>query len=191
VEDEQEAVVEPEVVVPEVDTKAILAAIERLDARVAERDRLAERDRDHIDKLHAENQRLRAGEVFQVVAPIARDLVRLRDQALQLDAAAPEPGRGDAALIERQLTQILARLGVEVFVPAEGDPFDAALHQGVGRRPTPDAALDGTVAAVRRPGFTSPDGRPLRPAEVEVWRHDESAPDPYAAPDGTPQPGDD
>jgi molecular chaperone GrpE (heat shock protein) len=186
-----------------IELKEILAAVERLDARLAERDRLAARDRDHIDQLHAENQRLRAGEIFQAIAPVARDLVRLRDQALQLDAASPEPGRSDAALLGPQITQILARLGFEAFAPAEGEPFDATVHQGVGRRTTPDQALDGTVAAVRREGFTSPEGRPLRPAEVEVWRHRPDPPDrpepdrparaaeaPYAATDDSPRPGD-
>jgi molecular chaperone GrpE (heat shock protein) len=147
------------------------AAIERTDGRIAERDRLAVRDRDLIDRLHAENQRLRSGEAFALIAPVARDLVRLRDQLLQLDAASPEPGRSDAALIEPQLLGMLARLGVEPYEPEEGDTFDAARHQGVGRTPTSDSDLDGRVAAVRREGFTAPDGRPLRAAEVEVWHH--------------------
>jgi len=178
------------------DAFALLAAVERLDRRTEERDRLAERDRDLVDRLHAENQRLRAGEAFQMIAPVARDLVRLRDQARQLDAASPEPGRGDAALIEPQLVQILARMGVEAYEPEPGEPFDPARHQGVGRRPTPDAALDGTVAGVRREGFAGPDARPLRPAEVEVWRHDPAlAPtepaDTYAADDDSPPLGSD
>jgi molecular chaperone GrpE (heat shock protein) len=154
----------------------VLAAVARVDGRIAERDRLAGRDRDLLDRLHAENQRLRAGEAFALVAPVARDLVRLRDQVLQLDAASDHPGKGDAALIEPQLLGILARLGVEPYAPAEGDSFDATLHTGVGRTKTTDAGLDGRVAAVRREGFTTPDGRPLRAAEVEVWHHVPSEP---------------
>src|SRR5690606_20108054 len=178
---------QPEVVVPDPTLAAILVRLDdltvtvaRLDDRLAERDRLAARDRDLVDKLHAENQRLRSGEVFQAIAPVARDLVRLRDQLLRLDAASPEPGKGDAALIEPQLLGILARLGVEPYAPEPGDGFDAALHQGVGRTTTADAALDGRVSVVRREGFTAPDGRPLRAAEVEVWRH--VPPDPTADP---------
>jgi molecular chaperone GrpE (heat shock protein) len=182
----------------------VAAALDRLEQRVAERDRLADRDRDLVDRLHAENQRLKAGEAFAVIAPIARDLVRLRDQVRQLDESSPKPGTGDAALIEPQLTQILERIGVQPFEPAAGDRFDPAWHQGAGRRATADAALDGKVAGVRRPGFAGPDGRPLRPAEVDVWRHDpkleptagagtaerdtaSATGDPYAAGD-TPQP---
>jgi molecular chaperone GrpE len=162
----------PEPPAPDPALGELRAAIEQLDRRVAERDRLAERDRDLGDRLHAENQRLRAGETFAVIAPVARDLIRLRDQALQLDAASSTPGRSDAALIEPQLLQILARLGVERYEPTPGEPFDANRHQGVGRRPTADGALDQAVAEVHRGGFTGPDGRLLRPAEVEVWRHD-------------------
>jgi molecular chaperone GrpE (heat shock protein) len=169
----------------------LVTAIARVDDRIAERDRLAGRDRDLLDKLHAENQRLRAGESFQVIAPVARDLVRLCDQIRQLDAASPEPGRGDAALIEPQVLGILSRLGVEPFVPEAGAPFDAALHHGVGRTKTADPALDGTVAAVRRDGFTAPDGRPLRPAEVEVWQHVPLEPQPEPEPEPEPDdPGD-
>ena len=87
-----------------------------------------------------------------------------------------DPGKGDAALIEPQLLGILGRLGVEPYAPVEGDSFDATLHTGVGRTKTTDPDLDGRVAAVRREGFTTPDGRPLRAAEVEVWHHVPSEP---------------
>jgi molecular chaperone GrpE (heat shock protein) len=188
---EMPAIPDPTVAAILVRLDELAVAVERADGRIAERDRLAGRDRDLLDKLHAENQRLRAGEAFQVIAPVARDLVRLRDQLRQLDAASPEPGRSDAALIEPQLLGILARLGVEPYSPAEGDTFDAAVHQGVGRTKTTDSDLDGRVAAVRREGFSAPDGRPLRPAEVEVWHHVPTEPDPPGADagDGPPAPG--
>ncbi len=163
----------------------VLDAVVALEQRVTEIGRLAERHNELIDRLHAENQSLRKGELTQAVAPIFRDLIRLSDQLAQLDETSTEPGKGDAALAGRQVLEILARSGVRPEDTEAGVPFDSAAHQGIGRRPTDDAAADGTVASVRRPGFVGPDGKLLRAAEVEVWRYEAPAP-PTGAPTDAP-----
>lgn len=137
-----------------------------LDVRVAEVARLGARDRDLVDRLHAENQTLRAGELHQAQAPLLRDLIRLHDDLERLEAAS-EDGE-DLALVRGQLVAVLARAGADRFSPGEGDAFDAAQHQGRGAVPTEDAARDKRVARLVRSGFRR-EGRVIRPAEVEVF----------------------
>ena len=171
-------------------TGPVLDAVAALDRRVGELARLGSHHEELIDKLHAENQALRKGELTQALAPLLRDLIRLSDQLVQLDETSPEPGKGDASLANRQVLEILARSGVRVDEAQAGDAFDPAVHHGVGRVPTDDPGADGTIGVVRRPGFVGPDGRVLRPAEVEVHRFEPPEPAPPtasepAAPDGT------
>lgn len=176
---------EPQPVAP-LDGRALPAleeAVEGLDERlgtlgdrVDELARLGTRTADMNDALYAENQRLRGGELAQAVAPLVRDLVRLHDQVVLLDGqAAPASGAagGQSALgdVRVQLLEILSRNGVERFDVASGAPFDAARHQGVASSPTVNQGADRTVVRQIRCGFTHPDGRLLRPADVEVYRY--------------------
>lgn len=166
----------------------VLDAVTALEQRVDEVARLGDRHNELIDRLHAENQSLRKGELTQAVAPIFRDLIRLSDQLAQLDETSTEPGKGDAALAGRQVLEILARSGVRPEDAVEGEAFDSAAHQGIGRRATDDPDADGTIASVRRPGFVGPDGKLLRAAEVEVWRYEAPAPAGDGPSDETPAP---
>lgn len=166
-------------------------AIDRLGRQVEELARLGGRDRDHVDRLHQENQRLRQGELGQALAPVLRDLIRLADQLVELDRSSSDPGRSDAALAQRQVVEILSRAGVDPFVVEVGEAFDARRHQGIGRQVTDDPVLDGTVAVVRRVGYRTGDGGVLRPAEVEVHRHVAASPPPGEEATPTDRPGDD
>lgn len=156
-------------------TAPLIDAVAAVEGRLGEVARLGDRHNELIDKLHAENQALRKGELVQALAPLLRDLIRLADQMEQLDAASPDPGAGDASIAARQVLEILARAGVRAEGAREGDPFDPSVHQGIGRRPTGDPERDNTVAAVRRQAFVAVDGRVLRAAEVEVWRYEADA----------------
>jgi molecular chaperone GrpE (heat shock protein) len=171
---------------------ARIGTLDALEARVAEVARLGDRHNQIIDELHRENQKLRQGELTQAIAPLFRDLIRLNDQLAQLDESSESPGASDAALAARQVAEILGRAGVDRFDVEPGEPFDATRHQGIGRTPTDDPALDGAVAAVRRSGYVTSDGRVLRAAEVEVHRFvavvDAAGPEPAPDPPPAPEP---
>jgi molecular chaperone GrpE len=148
------------------------AVIDRLDGlgrRLDELARLGAHQRELVDELHADNQKLRAGELFQAQAPLLRDLVRLHDDVERLEAAAGD-GAADLALVRQQLLQVLDRAGVRRYEVMAGDPFDGSRHQGVRSVPATDGAADRTVATMVRCGFERDDGRVLRPADVEVHR---------------------
>jgi len=76
----------------------------------------------------------------------------------------------DSLMLRERLEDALADVGVEPYEP-DGERFDPALHDAVGRRPTGDPALDGLVADRQRPGYR--DGlTDLRLPQVLVCRHD-------------------
>jgi molecular chaperone GrpE (heat shock protein) len=145
----------------------------RLQKGMDEMVRLTRRADEHVAELHAENQRLRAGELASATLPMIRDLVRLHDEVAQLASASHPEAQADLQLVGSRLLDTLARWGLAPFSPATGDPLDARHHQGVGRVASTDGD-PGTIAAVRRPGFAHDDGRTFRPAEVAVF----VAPDP-------------
>lgn len=152
----------------------LLAAEQRADELVA----AAKRQAELADRLHAENQVLRGGEIREALAPVIRHIARIAD-----DVARIREGRADdedLAFLDRRLTEALEDAGVTAVRPEPGEPFDARQHQGVGTTPTEDPSADRCVAEVRRPGLTRDDGRQVRPAEVVVFRFTVSD----AAPEG-------
>lgn len=139
----------------------------RIERRLEELARLGDRNADHVGALHAENQRLRSGEMQQVMSPLIRDVIRVYDDTVRL-ADNGSPGSDDLFLVSELLIGALGRWGVERLVPSIGDTFTTTIHSGVGRVASVDG-VPSTVAAVRRCGFVTTDGRTLRTAEVEVY----------------------
>lgn len=136
---------------------------------MAELRRLRANDVDIIDRLHADNTKLRAGELTTAMAPLLQGLVRLHDN---MTSIAGGDANSVAGMLRTQLVQLLeVAAGVSVYDPQPGEKFDPTRHTGVARVPTGDAAADGTVARRLRPGFARADGSILRVAEVEVLRY--------------------
>ncbi|WP_433348814.1 nucleotide exchange factor GrpE [Micromonospora sp. CA-111912] len=145
-----------------------------------------------IDRLHEENQRLRAGERLILLRPLLTDLQRLRHDLLRTAtglpagftaAAAADLLRSYAASVE--LT--LERAGVTVLVPVPGAAFDPSTQRATGTVPAVDPGQEGTVAEVVLDGYHDVEaGRTVVPAAVRVHRW---LPDPDPAPAGTgPEP---
>jgi len=144
---------------------------ERLDELV----RLQGRLQDHVDKLHAENRRLREGELVATTAPLLLGLAKLADQMETL--AAGEAAGGSAVLLRGQLLQVLElSAGVTAFAPQEGELFDVTRQRGVRGIDTVEPGQAGRVASTLRPGFLRADGSVVRVAEVEVYRATSGAP---------------
>jgi len=141
----------------------------RLDARLAEAQRLLSRQTELTERLHAENQSLRAGEVRSAQMPLVRDLIRLSDDLERMRSVAVESA-SDLAVIHESLLDILARNGIEGFAPAPGERFDPRLHSVAGTEATDDERLDKTVAEVVRTGFRWGSGEVVRVAEIRAYR---------------------
>lgn len=152
----------------------LAATLATLDGRLAESQRLLGRQSDLVERLHAENQVLRTGELRSAQAPLVRDLLRLHDDVGRMREALGEQD-GDLLLVAQSLLEILERNGVEQFAPERGEPFDAQLHAAVGSEPTDDEALDRTVSEVLRQGFRWGSGELIRVAEVRAYRFRDAA----------------
>lgn len=123
-----------------------------------------------MQKLHAENVTLRAGELTQALKPLILDLARLHDDVAGVITRGGEELR-KAAVIPELILDVLDRHGVVQIKPAAGQPFDGKQHQGVTVVPTGDASLDGTIESVIRLGFIRDGAHLVRPAQVAVYRH--------------------
>jgi molecular chaperone GrpE (heat shock protein) len=122
-----------------------------------------------IEKLHAENLTLRQGELVQSMKPLLLDIARLHDDVARVIERGGEDVKG-AAIIPALILDVLDRHGVTQIDPEIGSPFDAKVHQAVQVVRTADAQLDGTIFAVRRPGFLRDGAHLVRPAQVEVHK---------------------
>jgi len=151
---------------PAEETESVL---DRLDARLAEAQRLLARQAELTERLHAENQNLRAGELRSAQLPLVRDLIRLCDDLGRMRSVAVE-SVSDLTVIHESLLDILARNGIEAFSPEPGEPFDARIHSVAGIETTEDERLDRTVAEVVRNGFRWSPGEVVRVAEIRAYR---------------------
>lgn len=145
-------------------------AVASLDARLEESQRLLARQSDLVDRLHAENLELRAGELRNAQLPLVRDLIRLHDDVGRMRDAAGE-GDGDLRVVRESLLDTLARNGVEGYAPEHGEGFDSRLHAAMGTEPTTDESLDKTVVEIVRCGFRWESGDVIRVAEVRAYRY--------------------
>jgi len=132
---------------------------------------------DVVDRLHAENQDLRRGQLDRIVDPILRDLVKLagdfRRRGQTWETGRVWAGPADVAKVCAEVAEdadmILERYGVATLVPEPGTQFDRRDHRAAGGKPTADPALDGTIAETRRPGYRF-GARVIQFPEVAVHR---------------------
>lgn len=157
----------------------LLLLAERMDeltATLAEANRISRERERIIDRLHDENQKMRSGEVQQMIDPVLRDLVRLYDELIrttdsyaQRNEALMQEVLRDWRFFAEMVADILYRQGIERMETKAGDPFDPMQHRACAAVPAPEQARDRTIARLVRTGFCGP-ARVLRPADVEVFR---------------------
>jgi molecular chaperone GrpE (heat shock protein) len=149
-----------------------LAATQR---RADELATVARKQTEMADELHADNRRLRGGEIREAVAPLVRGLARLADDLSRMRATATAAAE-DLAYLDGQVAELLHDAGVLKVRAQIGEPFDPQCHQATGSATTADSALNRTIAEVRRAGLRRDDGRMLRPVDVVVFRYVAPAP---------------
>lgn len=151
------------------DFSALVTELRSVTAGLDELRRLRVHDSDLVDRLHAENTTLRAGEYAKALAPLVSGLLRLQDQ---MGLLAGDDKTSDAAMLRTQLLQVLdTAAGITAFTPEPGERFSADRHVGSLRVSTEDPEAKGTIARCLRPGFQRLDGSVIRVAEVEVFHY--------------------
>jgi molecular chaperone GrpE len=146
----------------------VLGALSRIYKQVGESQRLLDRQQVLADRLHAENQTLRAGELRSAQLPLVRDVLRLYDDVGRMSDG--QEREGDLPIVREALAEMLVRNGVVSFEPDQGDDFDSHNHSVVGVEATLDEGLDRTVAKVVKQGFSWESGEVIRVAEVTAYR---------------------
>jgi molecular chaperone GrpE len=111
-----------------------------------------------IDRLHEENQRLRAGEAREFLRPVLADLRQLRDDLLGQARTVPETmSAGNVAVLLESYADsmviILERYGVIAVSPPPRAPFDPRRHCATGTMTAPEQELDGMIATVLSDGY--------------------------------------
>ena len=131
-----------------------------------------------LDRLHAENERLRRGEVEQLLQPVFRDLLKLSDDWTAMaasweskDAATPADVANKCRNVAEDAELILERYGVDSFAPDIGATVERRQHRVVGKIPAESSETDNTVAEVRRPGYVYGE-KVIRFAEVVAARYE-------------------
>ncbi len=143
------------------------------EARAAEYLALAQRT-----KADFENYRRRAARETALAADrgIGKVVKELLPSLDHLDLALRHAEEGDAGqepsellkgirLVQEELSNALARVGVEAFSP-EGEPFDPVEQEAMAQQPV-ESAESGTVVEVYQQGYRL-NGMVLRPARVVV-----------------------
>lgn len=161
---------------PQLSVRSLADHVAELATALDESNRLA-LDRERVvDRLHEENQRLRAGETQQALTPVLRDLVRLFDDLhrsatdyANLTETTPAAAARDLACFRDVVADILYRYGIERYDIEPGSPFDTRVHRAISVVVTDDQTRDRTIARVIRPGFQG-ETRVLRLLEAEVYR---------------------
>jgi molecular chaperone GrpE len=131
---------------------------------------LAQRTRAEFENYQKRAARDLATERRFAVAPLAADLLGPMDNLDRATVAAQQAGEKGplvqgVAMVQSQLLDILRRHGI-TRIDAEGQPFDAHLHEAVMQRPSKDKPPM-TVLQVLEQGYMIHD-RVLRPARVIV-----------------------
>ena len=167
---------EADPVLPEQVADRMEAALAGLREQVSrDHERAAARER-IIDRLHEDNQKLRAGEGQLLLRPILVDLQRLRNDLLRQarEAVAMPGGQPVAELLMSFAYSVeltLERGGVAVIRPAVGAPFEPARHRAVDTVAAATPESDGTIDAVTGDGYLDTvTDRVLAPATVLVRR---------------------
>lgn len=145
-------------------------AVENLNLRLEEAQRLLARQTDLVDRLHDENGELRAGELRNAQLPLVRDLLRLHDDVGRVRSATGEEDH-DLRIVHEGLIDTLVRNGIQSFAPEPGEAFDPQMHTASGVETTEEEELDKAVMEVVRQGFRWESGETIRVAEVRAYRY--------------------
>jgi molecular chaperone GrpE len=127
-----------------------------------------------IDRLHEENQQLRAGLGRIILEPVVADLIRLYDQ-LSREVRRLGAGGQDGRLLwsfAEDVAQILDRCGIESFTAEPGDPFERERHRPLSVVACDDESRHNTVAEVLAVGFLQRDtGQVRRPLQARFHQY--------------------
>jgi molecular chaperone GrpE (heat shock protein) len=157
----------------------IEARVASMGSSIAELATLESRHLDLIKQLHADNTKLRDGEITTALKPIFLDLCRLYDDVDDMIERGGDTST-NVGIVRELVVDVLERHAVTRLDPHSGSAFEPGKQVAVGVEATDDPSLDGTVASVRRVGFLRDESVVIRPAQVQVYRKNQEPQRPTA-----------
>lgn len=166
-----------------VDLGPVLAGLAAIDERLGQFHERARHRESVIDRLHAENQELRAGERRSLLDPVITDVIRLHDQLEREAAGLSQRGEEKVGALLSSLADdallTLERMGVERFTAEAGDRFRPEIHRPLSAIDDPDPARGNTIARVVTQGFRdAQSGRVRRKVQAHFYRHVDGSTEP-------------
>jgi molecular chaperone GrpE (heat shock protein) len=155
--------------------EAFIERLDRIESGLAEFHRRAAHRESVIDRLHNENQELRAGIRRALLDPVVADLLRLFDGLHhEADRLARQGDVNVSVLLASFADDVelaLERCGLTVVIPTPGEPFQSGVQVAGAVVPSDDPALHNVVVEVTQVGFREREtGRIRRPARTTVYR---------------------
>lgn len=153
----------------------------KLDELIAAIDRLSERtrgDQELIGRMQSRLETLQGDQVRALLGPAVTELANLHAAFVEsagrdYERLGFDRVRKEFTLLADRLESAIDLLGAASVDAKVGDPFDSRAHQAVKQVPTGEQALDKTIAAVVRQGFTfDPGAKPALYARVQVYAYD-------------------
>lgn len=153
--------------------------VQELEAKLAEAQARIQEQQDSVVRAKAEVENIRRRAALDVekahkfalekfsneLLPVADNLERAL-QAADKENEALVPMIEGVELTLKSFESSLAKFGVEVVSPAQGDALNPELHQAMSMIPNPDVAPNAIIDCLQK-GYTL-NGRLLRPAMVIV-----------------------
>lgn len=163
-----------------------LLAVEQQLLRFHER---STRQEEIIREMQARITSLQGDQIQALLKPALQRFAGLHAQALEAAAASQERGErasNDFAFFAAAVEDALGLLDLDSVDARVGGVFDSVAHHATGTVVTGDPALDKTIQRVTRQGFGYTGAtRVTIPAQVVVYRYDETLAAPLPQPDAT------
>ncbi len=152
---------------PQDELRKLKSELDVLYDRLARQQADFENQRKRLAKEQADYREYALADTIKELLPIVDSF----DRAIKHEGGEDKDFRSGVELINRQLHDVLAKLGVRP-IPAQGEPFDPHLHQAVQMVDTDEVADNHVLEELQR-GYKLKD-RLLRPAMVRVARNPKS-----------------
>lgn len=156
----------------------LLAAIQRLQGTAEAIGERSRSDQEIIERMQGRIEALQTDQVRALLGPVVTELAGLQAQFIEAAGRDYESlglarVRKEFALLGDNIDNALDLLGAVSVGAKAGQAFDSRLHTAARQIPTGDPALDKTIAAVLRHGFTFQNAlKPALYARVSVYKYD-------------------
>lgn len=131
-----------------------------------------------IDQMHQEIQKYRDDLYAQLLQPVLKDIIEVRDSIMRISATYQSKPDGEQSIPHHtfsgyayDLQDILERNAVELYQSMPGESFIPLRHRVIKKVPTSDESLHGKIAETLSCGYRYGE-RVLSPEKISVYMYE-------------------